>query len=213
MIGVERTIISQYSASSTIVQLIRNMDENIDPTANFDDFYNFVWNVETAQGFGLDIWGRIVGVGRALTIPGTQDYFGFDEASPGSEPFGVSPFYNGIPPETETYFLADDAYRLLILAKAMANISATTAKALNQILQNIFSESGTCFVRDLGGMKMQYVFLFALSPLQRAIVDSGVLPTPAGVQYSVLSIPEVCFGFAEAGGQAQPFDQGVFFRG
>ena len=62
MNNVEQTIISQYGNSATISQLIHNMNEYIDPEVNIWAFYNFVFNVQTAQGFGLDIWGRIVGL-------------------------------------------------------------------------------------------------------------------------------------------------------
>lgn len=66
MIDVESTIISQYANSPTITQLIAGMNAYIDPRADIDNFYNYVWNVETAQKFGLDIWGRIVGINRQI---------------------------------------------------------------------------------------------------------------------------------------------------
>lgn len=68
MRNVEQTIISQYGNSAAISALIQGMNENIDPAADIDNFYNFVFNVETAQGFGLDIWGRIVNVSREILI-------------------------------------------------------------------------------------------------------------------------------------------------
>jgi hypothetical protein len=64
MMDVEQTIISQFANSQTIVGLVTKMNEWIRPDADIDNFYNFVFNVSTAQGFGLDIWGRIVGVNR-----------------------------------------------------------------------------------------------------------------------------------------------------
>lgn len=70
MINVEETIISQYGNSATITRLIQNMNQYLDPRADFDMFFDFVWNVETAQFWGLDILGRIVGVSReVLTNP------------------------------------------------------------------------------------------------------------------------------------------------
>lgn len=78
MKNFKETIISQYGASSIICQLIENMDEYIDPSADFTQFYNMIWNVDTAQGIGLDIWGRIVGVQRNLTVPASRNYFGFN---------------------------------------------------------------------------------------------------------------------------------------
>lgn len=139
MIDVEKTIISQYGNSATITQLIRNMNGYLDPRADFDAFFDFVWNVDTAQGFGLDIWGRIVNISRLLTVPVVPEYFGFNEAAESAYPFGQAPFFDGTPPATQTYTLSDTVYRKLILIKALANISRTTAPAINQLLQNLFS--------------------------------------------------------------------------
>ena len=36
MIDVERTIVSQYANSATIVQLVQNMNTYLDPRADFD---------------------------------------------------------------------------------------------------------------------------------------------------------------------------------
>lgn len=72
MRNVEETIISQYGNSQTICGLINKMNAWIDPQADIDNFYNLVWNLSTAQGFALDLWGRIVGVSREiLTSPAT----------------------------------------------------------------------------------------------------------------------------------------------
>ena len=211
MIDVEQTIISQYGNSATITQLVRNMNEYLDPRADFDTFFDFVWNVETAQGFGLDIWGRIVGIARELLIPPPINNFGFNEAGGSAHSFNESPFYNGIPPVSETYILADDAYRQLILVKALANISATNAPALNQLLQNMFAGRGRCYVNDLGGMALRYTFEFDLTPYEFAIMtQSGALPRPAGVNASLFQSALPLFGFSEAGVSAAPFGQGVF---
>ena len=211
MIDVERTIISQYANSATIVQLVKNMNEYVDPRADFDAFFDYVWNVETAQGFGLDIWGRIVGISRELLIPAAPLYFGFKDALPGAYPFNDQPFYDGTVPATQTYKLADDAYRQLILVKALANISATNAPALNQLLQNMFAGRGRCYVNDLGGMALRYTFEFDLTPYEFAIMtQSGALPRPAGVNASLFQSALPLFGFSEAGVSAAPFGQGVF---
>ncbi len=211
MIDVERTIISQYGNSATITQLIANMDEYLDPRADFDAFYDFVWNVETAQGFGLDIWGRIVNIGRELQIPNDPLYFGYSEAIPGSYPFDEQPFFSGTAPATKTYILADDAYRQLILVKALANISATNAPSLNQLLQNMFASRGRCYVNDLGGMELRYTFEFLLTDYELAIMtQSGALPIPAGVGAVLITTDVPVFGFSEAGDSAAPFGQAPF---
>ncbi len=211
MIDVERTIISQYGNSPTILQLVQNMNAYLDPRADFDAFFDYVWNVDTAQGFGLDIWGRIVNIRRELQIPNAPVYFGFKDALPGSYPFDEAPFYDGTPPATQTYKLADDAYRKLILTKALANIASSNAPSLNQLLQNMFADRGRCYVNDLGGMQFRYTFEFDLTLQEYAIVtQSGVLPRPAGVNAILFQTALPLFGFSEAGLSAAPFGQGVF---
>lgn len=203
MINVEQTIISQYGNSATISQLVRNIDAYIDPRADLDAFYNFVWNVDTAQGFGLDIWGRIVNIKRELQLPPESEYFGFNE-SPDGRPFNQSPFYAG-PAATNTYRLSDDAYRTLIYIKALRNISSTNAPAVNQLLRNLFNVArptvtleyaplggfilGTstlgysyitgeglrdrCYVTDLGEMGLRYTFEFPLTPYEFAVITQS----------------------------------------
>ena len=211
MIDVERTIISQYGNSPTILQLIQNMNAYLDPRADFDAFFDYVWNVDTAQGFGLDIWGRIVNIRRELQIPNAPVYFGFKDALPGSYLFDEAPFYDGTPPATQTYKLADDAYRKLILTKALANIASSNAPSINQLLQNMFADRGRCYVNDMGGMQFRYTFEFDLTSQEYAIVtQSGVLPRPAGVNAILFQSALPLFGFSEAGLSAAPFGQGVF---
>ena len=49
----------------------------------------------SAKGYGLDVWGRIVGLltGRVLKIPNSEINFGFSEAGTASAaPFGQGSF-------------------------------------------------------------------------------------------------------------------------
>ena len=210
MIDFEKTIISQFGNSPTILQLIQNMNAYVDPQADFEAFYNFVWNVDTAQGFGLDIWGRIVNISRELQIPDAAIRFGFKEALPGSYPFGEAPFADGQAAATQTYLLADDAYRTLILVKALANISATNAPSLNQLLQNLFMGRGRAYVNDLGSMFLRYTFEFLLTPYEFAIMtQSGALPRPAGVNAILINTGAATFGFAV---DSAPFGQAPFIQ-
>jgi hypothetical protein len=212
MQNVEKTIVSQYANSPILCQLIQNMNQYIDQTANFKAFYDFVWNVDTAQGFGLDVWGRIVDVGRTLKIPDTPIVFGFNSGINDFAPFGQAPFTSG-ENATSTYVLSDTAYRTLILLKALANISATTVPALNQLLNNLFQGRGRRYVNDLGGMSMRYTFEFTLQPFEAAIItQSGAFMHPAGVGVNYLQlVPPETFGFKEAITLA-PFDNGAFFN-
>ena len=119
-------------------------------------------------------------------------------------------FYNGVQ-STTTIALTNDAYRKLIMVKAMANITDCSIEELNKMLLYLFEGSGQPFVADIGQMTMIYVFPFDLSPSERSIiVDASVIPRPSGVQVHFLSYDfDGTFGFYE--GDWEPFDQGIFF--
>lgn len=201
----------QYAASPVIQQLIADRGAYF-PTSWQDQFYSGVWNVDTALGFGLDIWGGIVVIGREIQIPAVN-YFGFN-APPSQSwaPFGQASLYTG-PTATTTYSLADNAYRVLILAKALANIASTDSGSLNKVLNQLFPNRGRAWVNDLGSMAIRYVFEFALQPWERAVlIGGGALPRPAGVGATIAEIPVMTFGFAEAGTGSQPFNQAPFLN-
>lgn len=197
-IPIPSTVISQYANSPRLVRLIKNVAEYIDPATNFDDFYDYVWNVDTAQGFGLDIWGKIVGVSREIEIDIEDDPFGFETGLSDYQPFNQGTFYTG---ETfiATYKLDDDAFRLLILTKALANITDCSVPSINRLLQNLFADRGRCYVNDLGNMLIRYTFEFVPEPHELSIITkSGVFPHPSGVRVFMIIAPEA-FGFQEAG--------------
>lgn len=180
------TILSQYANSPVILAMIEPFAECVDPTANFDEFFELVFDVDTAIGYGLDVWGRRVGVSRILQISGDSAFLGFTESTDGKS-FGYGIWYDG-EALTNNFALSDDAYRTLILAKALANICDGSIKATNQILINLFGDTyGNCHCTDGLDMTMTYTFASALSPIDFAIVSqSGVLPRPAGVILTIV---------------------------
>lgn len=209
------TIISQFANSDILTRLIENIFAYLDQTKNFEAFFDLVMNVDTAQDYGLDVWGRIVGVNRVLQVQ-SGDWWDFAEALPGAYTFGQSPYYSGTS-LTSNFRLSDQAYRTLIFVKAAANITDGSIPAINGILMSLFPNRGNAYVtegRQTGGwfgfaesvnaagfnqssfyagtpeietMVMAYTFAFSLAPVELAIVlNSGVLPKPTGVAASVV---------------------------
>lgn len=200
----ETTLASQYANSPALLAVIQGMNDSIDPNARIDDFYRLVWNVDTAVGHGLDVWGRIVGISRYLSIPSTEDFFGFETGGipEHSQPFGSGVFFAGAGSST-TFALSDTAYRQLIYFKAFANIARADIPTLNRLVNKLFSgvlglyivrgyvvdgyfsagDPGRAYVQDLGGMQMRYVFEYEFNVYESAIVNTpGLLPHPAGVK-------------------------------
>lgn len=178
------TILSQYANSPTILAMVEDMAECLDPTTDIDNFFDAVFDVDNAVGFGLDIWGRIVGVGRVFPVDAAI-YLGFQGSSGVGWNQGI--WYSG-PGNSINFALSDDAYRRLILAKALSNITDGSIPSLNAILKFLFVGRGNAYVIDNADMTMTYRFQFVLTPLDRTIIiSSGVLPNPTGVVVNVVS--------------------------
>jgi hypothetical protein len=175
------TIISQYANSEILTGIITAFNAAMDMTENFDNFFDLIWNVLTAQGYGLDVWGRIVGVSRTVQLPGNVTYLGFEEAGSSWTGFNQGGLYSG-EGTTTNFNLSDDDFRTLILAKAAGNISDGSIPSVNAILLALFPNRGACFVQDNQNMSVTYVFKFPLTAVELAIVSqANVLPTAAGV--------------------------------
>lgn len=184
------TIVAQYANSGTLTSLLESWFAALDLTEDFDEFYDLIWNVTTAQGYGLDVWGRIVGVTRVLQVfSAPAAFFGFAEAvsSDTIEGWNQAQFWSGTP-LTDNFSLSDAAFRTLIYAKALLNITDMSIPSINRILLLLFPGEGDCYCTDGLDMTMTYTFTFPLNPVQQAIIyESGVLPRPAGVAASVVA--------------------------
>ncbi|MFT8482720.1 MAG: DUF2612 domain-containing protein [Gluconobacter cerinus] len=187
MLNVSDTILAQYANSPSLCTIIEGFNQAVDPGLVIDNWYDNVWNPQTATGWGLDVWGRIVGVSRVLKVTETN-FFGFSQGSPDSKTFGSGVFYNG-GSVTSNYILSDEAFRRLIFAKAAANIWDGSIPSLNAILMQLFGDEGNCYVADNQDMTITVTFEFTPSPVGISIIASGILPRPSGVEYSYAFTP------------------------
>lgn len=205
MNNLKDTIMAQYANSPAIIGIIEAFNDAIAPDDLITDFYNKVWNLATAQGFGLDIWGRIVGIGRTIQMNDPlAKYFGFNNT--GFTPFNTAPF-SGSGTQFQSYSLPDTLYRQLIIYKAASNIVYATAPNINKLLYAIFQNRAYYLPKN--NMSASYVFEFTLNAFQKTIVyNLNILPVPCGISITYFEVDTELFGFNEAG--YRPFDQGVF---
>lgn len=189
---------SQYSASTRIISILESCREHILPDADIVSFFDNIFNIETASGVGLDIWGNIIGVSRF--VPNYQD-------------------------DTVIYTLTDEQYRNVLFYKAGANIMDSTLYSLNYLLKKLYPDY-QCFVRnqsnyvnddgryyDSNPMEIEYVFIDTdLSDLEKSIFSLvGAFGKGAGVHFNLSEYDyDEIFGFYGSG--LQPFDQGVFYQ-
>ena len=208
MQNIKDTIMSQYANSPVLLALIGGLNDIIDPQYFINDFYEYVFRLSTAKGFGLDIWSDKVGVSRYAPIqdPNAKT-FGF---SPDFQPWNTYPWSNG--GSFSSYKLPDDDLRKLIIIKAASNILYATALNINKFLLMIF-EGRKAYYNITGHMTAEYIFEFNLTPFDRMVVYSlRMLPQPCGVGISYLEInTNQTFSFNGSG--LSNFNNGVFYSG
>lgn len=181
MKNVSQTIISQYGNSETILGLIEKLNLAIDPSVDIDRFYAWIFNVETAQGFGLDIMGRIVGVSRAIQTA---------------------------PP---TILVDDQFRALILLKALSNISVATSPAINNLLQTWIGAEGKSYVNDLGGmEIRYMFEFLLQPFQLD-IITQSGIFLRPAGVGGWVVNFVPPVFGFAEMGTDwAAPFNQEPF---
>jgi len=208
-----RTVQKEYSNSPVLLALLDSFDQWVDLEAFTAQFLSYVWDISTAQNFGLDIWGRILGQSRYIQVaqmPG--DNFGFDKgATPGTnwKPWNQAPFYGGQTAGTVSFALQDEYYRKLLLVKAAANIASSDCPSINALMRSMFGDRGKCYVGyDINTpMHIGYHFEFDPTPVEQSIIQSGLFPQPAGTIAEYIyggSSTYGFFGFSPANSGANP---------
>ena len=205
--NIDKTIMSQYEHSPRLMAIIQSLYQGIDPDKFTEQYYRLIMSIPTANDVGLNIWGQIVGISRTVTFSNPDSkVFGFSD---GFYPFNQAPF-SAAGSTQGAWELSTEAYRRLILLKAMSNIIYATVININRLLGQMFE--GNAYALFVGHMALRYIFEFDLSPYERHLVyNADILPRPCGVLINIIINlnPDGIFGFNGQG--LQPFNQGVFY--
>lgn len=202
------TIQSQYSASPHIVALVNGFWSCLDPSADIELIFNKMINPITAEGFGLDVWGRIVAIGREYTSKDTiLPYWGYKAPlgtdNPRMRNFNNAPFYKEV---TGKVKLNDQAYRTYIFLKAMINIGNGSLSSLNRMISVLFP-SVKIVLLHVDTMVLRIVIQ---SELAQSDLDALLnLPwLPAGVGLEIYQVITPTWGLEGSG--LETLDNGTF---
>lgn len=205
---IDATIQSQYAASPHIMAVVQAFWDCLNPDADIQSIYDNMVNPDTAVGFGLDVWGRIVAIGREyVSIDENSKYLGFNP-SPGVtnsrlDSFNNAPFYSTVNGKIR---LNDTAYRTYIFIKAMINIGISTLAEINQMLHVMFPDTNICCIH-VDTMTLRLVVQGNITEADKTALMN--LPwLPAGVQLQLYHVITPTFGFNGSG--LMPFNQGTF---
>lgn len=199
------TVQSQYSASPRILFLAEYYWSMLDPTESINLMLKKMIDPVTAEGSGLDAWGRIVGIKRA-TVPVSGEYLAFDP-DPMSNPDGDS--WNNAPfnPLTPQGLATDSVFRVYVMVKAMMNIGNGSLADINKYFSLMFPGSGIQVIHA-GTMIIRVLDYDAVLTDAAIMALRSIDWVPAGVGWQVWQGEPDCFGFL--GSELQPFDQAPF---
>lgn len=200
------TVQSQYAASPRILALAAQYWQLLDPTPSADLMISKMIDPSTAEGYGLDVWGRIVGIKRAL-VPVGGDYLAFAPPANVANPDGNS--WNNAPfnPVNSAGYASDAIYRVYVYVKAMLNIGNGSLADLNRYFSLLFPDSGIKIIHS-GTMIIRVLDFNARLTAADILALRTLDWVPLGVGWQLWQGTPDCFGFA--GSELQPFDQAPF---
>jgi hypothetical protein len=185
-----RNLLWQYNDATRLQRLLELKqawyDEN--QTKFWTDWVHDVFDLATANDFGLSVWAIILNVPLVVTPPpnGNKPIWGF-----GTGNTRVN-FNNGNFAATSSSFgLTTAQKRLVLRLRYFQLVTRGAAPEINAFMAYLFSDQGTVYVADTGGMKARYVFSFPPnSALELVLRSYDLLPRPAGVGADFVVIGE-----------------------
>lgn len=211
--GGERVFLWQYSNASRLNKILQAEIDfwGQEVSAFVKNWQRDVFNLKTANSFGLEVWGKILGTRRPVVSP--QNYM--------IDTDGHLRFFNvndetwhqiwlsGIPypqfrvqanPDTPRFdgvLLNDEAYRRCLLARLFLLHSNVSVHDINNYLQYLFPQKPV-YIQDNFDMTMSIVFGYIPSDVDLSIITFGdFAPRPAGVNlnYGVTALNRNIFSF------------------
>lgn len=118
-------------------------------------FLNNIYDLDTAYGIGLDLWGAVLNFPRVIR--------GLDEIT--------------------YYTLSDNEYRIVLKMLALQTKTRLTIPEINAHLKILFGDCGDAYVIDRQDMTyVNYVFKWKIPGwLRAAFTNYKILPAPMGV--------------------------------
>jgi hypothetical protein len=158
-------------------------------------WFNNVFNLATADDFGLSVWSIILGQPTYINNgPAPADYpaWGFGQYH---KNFGNGNFSNT---NGATYQLPTQWARLLLQLRYFQLTSSGTVPEINRMLKYLFAVFGPAWLVDNGDMTQTYFFNFQIPAGMQLIFENfDVLPRPAGVLSSYYQGNYMRWGFGQ----------------
>lgn len=191
-----RALLWQYDNTVALKRIIQGEHDFIERVncVFWDDYYRDVFDLSTANNFGLAVWSRILNLPLQIETDPQPDKVAF-----GFGPFRKN-FNNGNFGVTQSGIigLTTQQRRIALQMRAFSLMMKPTVPNINLMLSRLFADLGPAWVVDNLDMTMTIFFQFSMpSWLNIIISELDVLPHPAGVEILIESINRPAFGFGE----------------
>lgn len=199
-----KVILWQYNDGEKLQKILEQKQDwyNKNQTEFWESWYKDVFNLDTANDFGLSVWAIILDMPLIVDLnPSEKDSpaFGFGEYN---ENFENGNFFTT---STTSVRLTTQQKRLVLKLRYYQLVSNGTVPEINRFLKSLF---GDAWVHDTYDMSYA-IFVINTeisSELQFILENYDLLPRPAGVGTRIIYNREDLFGFGE---DYQNFNNGV----
>lgn len=206
-VDLMRAILWQYTDAARLIALLQAKQDWYDEnqTAFWQNWYDDVFNLQTANDFGLSVWAIILGLPLAVAPDDSagQDIFGF-----AADDFNFN--HGNFASDGAQIILTTEQKRLVLRLRYYQLTTRHSVTQANAIMAAVFGP-GEVYVVDSLLMKIRYVFAAAPSPqVQFILTNYDLLPRPAGVKADYIVQGEADgFGF---GAFHENFNNGNFYH-
>lgn len=204
--NVLQTLLWQYENSPNLKALIQAKQDvwDTDFTTFWEQFNTRIFNLATANDFGLSVWAIILGGPIVYNLPGA-----------GTEGWGFGQYRknfthgNFASNQGIVYTLSTETARVVLRLRYYQLTGTCTIPAINRMLADVFKAYGPAYISDGNDMTQRYVFGFSLpTDMQFAFSNFDILPRPSGVGSTYTVFVEPPWGFNV---DATNFDHGNFY--
>lgn len=185
----------QHSNAPNILALLQEKQDfnDTNQTDFWNDFYTNIFNIATANDFGLSVWAIILGAPILYNVDqGSNPSWGFGQYHQNFTNGNFAPTNGTI----VNYPLSTESARIILQLRYYQLTGTCTPPAINRMLKSVFASYGPAHIIDGLDMTQRYIFGFDLpSDLQFAFNNFDVLPRPAGVGNTWVIFVEPPWGF------------------
>lgn len=192
-VNLMRTVLWQYENAPKLKSLVQSEQDWADKnmTEFWKNWFRDVFNLKTANDFGLSVWSRILNIQLTINRPKrVSGIFGF---STNHKNFGNGNFGRG---KTQDISVTTEQARKILLLRWFQLTSRPTIANINEALEIVFG-AGVAYVQDNLDMSNQ-LFMFTERPDYQTIdmlKNTDLLPRPSTVGSAIAVQPRAGFGF------------------